>query len=326
VRHRFAAAVLLAAGLILTGSGHAQTKIARVGILMVDLKPTSEQAKKWLEPFRLTLANQGWIEGTNVSFEYNRATVGPSRFEEAARELVQRKVDVILATSAPTTRAAYAATRTIPIIGFDFTNDPVAAGYAETYGRPGRNLTGIFLDAPEFAGKWLELLKAMIPELARVAVLWDPAPGPTHLRALQGAARRFGVELQVVEVQKPEGLNEAFAAFRARPQALVVLPSPMLFEQSIAVAELAKQHRLAGISMSPLFAEAGGLMSYGPDLAEVYERCGILVAKILRGTKPGDLPIERPARLPLSINLKTAKALGLTVPDSIQLRADNVIR
>jgi putative ABC transport system substrate-binding protein len=330
MKHRTAAVPLLAAALLTclgwTGESWAQAKIPRVGILSFGQGLTGDPAKQWWEPFHRTLRNQGWIEGQNVSLEFRNAPGDPSRLAEAAAEFVQLKVDVILAASAPAVRAAYAATRTIPIVANDFTTDPVAEGYVESYGRPGGNLTGVFLDAPGFAGKWLELLKAMIPGLSRVVVLWDPSPGPTHLRALQGAARSFGVQLQVVEVRKPDDLDRAFSAFRGWPQALIILPSPMIYEQSERLAKLTMKHRLPATSMARLFAEAGGAVAYGPDLASAYERCAVLVAKILGGAKPAELPVERPTKVQLVVNLKTIKALGLTVPDSVLLRADEVIR
>jgi putative ABC transport system substrate-binding protein len=317
---------MLLTSLGLTEDGWGQTKIPRVGILSFDLGLTGDQVKQWWEPFRRPLAEQGWIDGQTVSFEYSSARTDPSRFAEAAAELVQLKVDVIFAESAPATRAAYAATRTIPIVAIDFTNDPVAAGYAESYGRPGGNVTGIFLDAPEFASKWLELLHVIVPGLSRVAVLWDPSPGAAHLQAVQSAARSFRVQLQVLEVHKPEDIDRAFSAFRGHPQALIILPSPMIYAQSERLAKLALRHRLPATSMARLFAESGGVLSYGPDQASSHERGALLVAKILGGAKPGDLPVERPTKFDFILNLKSAKVLGLAVPDSVLVRADKVIR
>lgn len=331
MKRRLAAVVLFALVLLAAfgraGDSWAQTKIPRVGILATPLAGTTEDVMaQWYQPFRRTLAEHGWIEGKNVLLEYRGARGNPPQFPGAAAELVELKVDVIFADSAPATRATYAATRTIPIVALDFTNDPVAAGYVESYSRPGGNLTGFFLDAPGFAGKWLELLKAMVPGLSRVAVLWDPSPGATHLEAVQAAARSLGVQLQVVEVRKPDEIDGAIAAFRARPQALIILPSPMTWGQSARLAELAMKHRLPATSMAPLFAEAGGLLSYGPDPVSAVERCAFLVAKILGGAKPVDLPVERPTKFELVVNLPAAKALGLTLPDSVLLRADRVIR
>jgi len=329
MRHRTAAVLLLAAasltGIGWTGESWAQATIPRIGILLGG-HTDDAVVKKWVEPFRRTLADKGWIEGKNVVFEYRNAPADPTRFAEAAAELVRLKVDVIWATNAPMVRAAYAATHTIPIVANDFTTDPVAEGYVESYGRPGGNLTGVFLDAPEFAGKWFELLKAMVPGLSRVVVLWDPSPGPTHLRALQAAARSFGLQIQVVEVRKPDEIDKAFSEFRGHPQALIVLPSPMFYVQSERLAKLAMMHRLPATSMFRLFAEAGGAVAYGPELNSAYERSAILAAKILRGAKPADLPVERPSKFELVVNLKTVKALGLTLADSVLYRADEVIQ
>jgi putative ABC transport system substrate-binding protein len=312
-----------------TADGWGQAKIPRVGILSAPLLTGAahEAILQWYEPLRRALAEHGWVEGKSVSFEYRSAPGNPPRYDEAAAELLRLKVDVIYAESAPATRAAYAATRTVPIVALDYTNDPVTAGYAETYARPSRNLTGLFLDAPSFAGKWLELLKSIVPGLSRVAVIWDPSPGGTiHLDAVRGAARTFRVQLQVLEVHELRDIEKAFAALRPRSQALIILPSPMTWGQSARLAELATQHRLPATSMALPFAEAGGVLSYGPDPESALERCGILVGRILSGAKPADLAVERPSKFVLAVNLKTAKALQLRIPDSIVLNADKVIK
>ena len=330
MKHRTAAVLLLMVALLTslgwTGETWGQAKISRVGILSFFAVTDDPTVGLWWEPFRRTLADEGWIEGKNVLFEYRSALSYPSKYAEAAAELVRLKVDVIFADSAPAVRAAYAATRTIPIVGIDFTNDPVAAGYAESYGRPGGNVTGLFLDAPGFAGKWFELLRATVPGLSRVVALWDPSPGPTHLRAVQSVARSVGVQLHVVEVHKPDDLDRAFSTLRGRPQALIILPSPMIYVQSERLAKLAMKHRLPATSMAHAFAEAGGALAYGPELASAHERCAVFVAKILGGAKPGDLPVERPTKFELVVNLKTAKALRLQIPQSVLIQADEVIR
>ncbi|HTS54299.1 MAG TPA: ABC transporter substrate-binding protein [Burkholderiales bacterium] len=323
-------ALLMAAlltGLGWSGEGWAEATVARVGILSgFGGSQTNERFMEWSEPFRRRLADEGWIEGKSISFEYRGAVIGGSQVDEAAAELARLKVDVIWATDAPAVRAAYTATRTIPIVAADATTDPVAEGYVQSYTRPGGNLTGVFLDAPEFAGKWLQFLKAIIPKLSRATVLWDPSPGPTHLHALQRAARSFGVQLQVVEVREPDDIDRAFSAFRGKPQALIILPSPMMYVQSERLAKLTMRHRLPATSMFRLFAEAGGVIAYGHEMASMTERCAVLVAKILGGAKPADIPVERPSAFQLVVNLKAAKALGLTVPESVLYRADEVIR
>ncbi len=325
------AAVLLLTGAVLTtlgwtGQAWGQVDVRRVGILTfysVTDNPTWE--RDW-KRFRRTLAERGWIEGKTVSFEYRNAHSDPSQFAEAAVALVGLEVDAIYALSAPALRAAYAATRTIPIVAWDYTTDPIAEGYIEGYARPGGNVTGVFLDAPEFAGKWFELLKAMVPDLSRVAVLWDPAPGANHLQAVRSVARLLNVSLQILEVHKPDDLDRAFDALRGRPQAVIILPSPMIFNQSARLARLALKHRLPATSFAREFAIAGGALAYGPDDSPAAERIAVLIAKILGGAKPGELPLDRPTRLRLVVNLKTAKTLGIEIPQSILLRADEVIR
>jgi putative ABC transport system substrate-binding protein len=312
--------ILLAVGGLAT-DGQAQSKTPRVGVLAL-----SETTVQWYESFIWGLAEHGWVPGQNVVVEYQFARGKDFSFSYGAEKLVQLEVDVIFAASAPATSAAHAATTTIPIVAADYTTDPVAAGYAKSYSRPGKNLTGVFLDAPEFAGKWIELLRAVVPELKRVVVLWDPAPGAAHLRAVQRAAQPFGLDLQVHEVHVPEDLETAFAAFRGRPQALIILPSPMTWANSARLAALALKARLPATSMARAFAEAGGSVSYGPVWAETMQRNAIQVAKILDGAKPGDLPIERPNKFNFVFNMKTIKALGLKVPESLLPGAEQVGR
>jgi putative tryptophan/tyrosine transport system substrate-binding protein len=303
----------------------AQTSLPRVGIISY-VGSTDEARRKWLQPFEKKLAELGWMEGKQVAMEFSRAIGDPSQLAAAAAELAGREVDVIFADSAPSTRAAHEATSTIPIVSIDLTTDPIAEGYVESYGRPGKNLTGVFLDAPDFSGKWIELLKAMVPELSRVAVLWDPSPGAAHMNAVRELARSSGIKIQVIEVRTPEDIDRAFSAFRGRPQAVISLPSPMVFPQSQRLARLALKHKLPATSMTRGFADAGGIVSYGPERFQIYERAAVLVARILAGAKPGDLPIERPTKFELIVNLKTAKALGITIPPSILVQADEVIR
>jgi len=320
----FAAALLTASAW--PGDGRAQANIPRVGILTVGAASDAAAAGYRFDLIRRAFARQGWSEGRNISFELRDARGDASRNAEFAAELVRLKVDLIWADSAPALRATYAATRTIPIVASDFTTDPVAAGYAQSYGRPGKNVTGVFLDAPEFSGKWLELLKEMVPGLSRVVVLWDPSPGVAHVRGIQAAAPSLGIQIQVVEVREPEEIDAAASVFRGRRQALVILPSPMMVAESARLARLAARLRLPATSIFHLFAEVGGTLAYGPEEAEEVERVVAQATKILRGTKPGDLPIERPTKFVLVVNLKAARALGITMPESILMRADKVIR
>lgn len=330
MKYRSAGVLFLAVALLAsfgwTTESMAQATTKRVGVLTFFAFADDPTLGLWFEPFRRTLAQEGWVEGKNLSFEYRSANGDSSQFAEAATQLARLKVDVIFAVGAPAVRAAYDATRTFPIVGNDFTTDPVAEGYVESYVRPGGNLTGIFLDAPEFAGKWLELLKAMVPGLSRAAVLWDPSPGPTHLQAVRRVARELGVKLQVLEVRKPDDIRKAYSALSGRPQALIILPSPMLYVQSARLAELAMKHRLPATSMARAFADAGGAVAYGPDMSAAFERNAAMMAKILGGARPGDLPLERPTKVQLIINLKATKALGIHIPQSLLLRADEVIQ
>jgi putative ABC transport system substrate-binding protein len=313
-------AVALLASLGWTAESWGQAKIPRVGIVANRIQdPMFEVAER-------ALASRGWIKGKTVALEY-RITGGDAvQIANATTELIRLNVDILYCWSAPALRAAYAATRTIPIVAIDFTTDPVAAGYAESYSHPGRNVTGVFLDAPEFAGKWVELLKTMVSGLSSVVVLWDPSPGPTHLRAVQSAARAFGIQLQVLEVRKLEDIEKAFAALRERAQAAILLPSPMMYANNATIAAVAMKRRVPAIALWREFTEAGGAASFGPYQPAYIERSAALVASILGGSKPGDLPVELPTKFELVVNLKSAKALGITIPQSILMRADEVIR
>ena len=314
------------AGLGLSASAWGDVDLRRVGVLtFLDVReePTLATA---VERLQGDLAKFGWIDGKNVAFEFRSARGDPSQWAAAARALVGLEVDVIWAASAPATRAAYQATRTIPILGYDQTTDPVAEGYAQSYGRPGGNLTGVFLDAPAFAGKYFDLLREIVPDLSRVAVLWDPAPGTTHLNATREIAASLNIEVQFFEVRTSEDIERAFDTLGGQPQALVILPSPLLWYSNSRLAELALAHRLPTTSMSPHFATAGGAISYGPDLRITDKRYAYLMARILEGADPGRLPIERPTKFHLVVNLKTAKAIGMDIPQSVLFRADEVIR
>jgi putative ABC transport system substrate-binding protein len=320
VRALFVLPVVLCAALAWAPEGGAQAKLRRVGVI------ANVHSDPLLESFEQGLASRGWIKGKTVAVEYRITGGNASRMAEAAAELVRLNVDVICAWSAPALREAYVASRTIPIVAVDYTTDPVTAGYAESYGHPGRNVTGVFLDAPGFTAKWLESLKAIVPGLSRVGVIWDPAPGTVHFRAVQGAALSLDIEVQVLQVHKPEDIEPAFASLRQRVQAAILLPSPMLYVNNRFMGELALKHRLLATSMFREFADAGGALSYGPYQPAHIERSGMMVANILNGAKPADLPIDRPSKFEFVVNLKTLKTLGLSVPDSVLLRADEVIR
>ncbi len=297
-------------------------KIPRIGYLSGSSPSAAAQV---LKGFRQGLREHGWIEGQNIAIEYRWAEGKFDRLPELAAELVRLKVDVIVAPG-PSARAARDATKTIPIV-FTGASDPVGEGYALSLARPGRNMTGLTLSGPELSGKRLELLKETLPEVSRVAVLGGRDDHPVHLPVTEAAARVLGVQLQLLDLRDPGELESAFAAMtRERAGALSLLPSARVFFHRQRLAELALKHRLPTIVYRPDLMDAGFLMAYGSSLRQELRRAAAFVDKILKGTKPGDLPVEEPTRFELVINLKTAKALGLTIPQSILVRADHVIQ
>jgi putative ABC transport system substrate-binding protein len=302
-----------------------QAKVARIAILRA--APDTPEVQRNLGQFKQVLRESGYIEGQNVAIEYRFPSEKSDRLSDLAAELVRLKPDVIFAAAPAAVEATRKATKTIPIVALDLETDPIASGLIESLARPGGNITGVFLDMPEFTGKWLELLKEVVPGLSRVTVLWDPATGPVQLRAAEVAAKSLRVQLQLREARGPDDLEGAFRAFTGgRAQALLALSSPVFNNNKGYIADLAMKHRLPAIMLFPLFAEAGGLMAYGPNLRDLFAQVGRLVGKILKGTNPGELPVERPVRFELQPNLKTAKALGLAIPQSVLIRADQVIQ
>ncbi len=280
----------------------------------------------YTEAFLQGLRESGYIEGRDFVFEVRYAGGRFERLPDLAAELASLKVDVIFARSSRAVTAAKAATSTIPIVALDLESDPVVMGFVASLARPGGNITGWFLDLPELMGKQLELLKEVMRELPRVAVLGDSAINASHFRAVEEAGRALGVRVQALEARSPKDLDTAFvAASKERARGLIVLSSSFTFLHNAVIAHLAAKNKLATISIAKEFAEAGGLMAYGVNLGDLHRRCATYVGKILNGAKPGELPVERPAQFEFVINLKTARALGLTVPQTLLLRADQVI-
>jgi len=266
-------------------------------------------------------------EGTNIAVEWRFAEGRPDRLRGLATELVGLKVDVIVALSSPAVRAARQATRTIPIVAVDLESDPVANGWVESLARPGGNLTGFFMDFPEISGKRLELLKEAIPGLSRVAVFWDASQDPVQVRATEAAARSLGLRVRVLSVHSPRDIERTLsAAARDRTEVLMLMPSPLFDDYKARILELATRHRLPAAALFSFYVDTGALMSYGPNLDDIRRRSAVYVDKILKGAKPADLPIQRPTKFEFAINLRTAKALGLTIPPSMLVRADEVIR
>jgi len=303
-------------------------KIVRIGFLPFNLA-TSPHV---LEAFRHGLRDLGYVEGRNVVIEYRDAEGKLERLPALAAELVALKVDVILAPATPTALAAKQATKTIPIV-FAVAGDPVGSGLVTSLARPGGNVTGLSVLSTELVGKCLELLTQAVPGVSRVAALWQPGVVGERtekdvLKAAEVAARALGVRLQFVEARGPADIDRAFSDMtRERAGALTVLGGgSMLFAERRRLVDLAAKHRLPAVYTAREFVDAGGLIAYGPNFADLYRRAATYVDKILKGAKPGDLPIEQPTKFELVINLKTAKSLGLTIPESVRTHADEVIQ
>ena len=278
-----------------------------------------------MEAFRQGLRESGYVEGNTVAIESRYADGRGERLVKLAADLVQREVSVIATSGDLATRVVQQATATIPIVAF--TDDLVGAGLVASHARPGGNTTGISILSPELNVKRLQLLKEVSPGISRVVVLWDPATGTAQLKVIEAAAGSLGVQLRVLEVRSPDALEDAFRlAQKERTQALNVLASPLLAAYSQRIVDLAAKGRLPAIYQWREHVQAGGLMSYGPVLLETWRQTGLLVGRVLKGAKPADLPVEQPSKFELVINLKTAKALGLTIPQSLLLRADHVIQ
>jgi len=302
-------------------------KIARIGYLTPSLGVNPHLP----EAFRQGLRVLGYVEGRNVVIEYRDAEGKLERLPALAAELVALKVDVIVAANSLAVLPAKQATKTIPIV-FAVAGDPVGSGLVTSLARPGGNVTGLSVLSPELVGKRLELLTQAVPGVTRVAVLWQPGAAGERtdkdiLKGAEAAARALGVRLQIVEARGPADFDRAFSDMtRARAGALTVLTSGMFTTERRRLVDLAAKNRLPAVYGSREYVDAGGLLSYGPDLADMFRRAATYVDKILKGAKPGDLPVEQPTKFELVINLKTAKALGLTIPPSLLGRADEVIQ
>jgi putative ABC transport system substrate-binding protein len=296
-------------------------RVYRVGILSPGSPSTG------LAAFGPAIRRMGWVPGQNLILEQRYAHGDLARLPALAAELVRLKVDVILVSSVAIP-AARAATRTIPTVMTFAVDDPVEEGWVASLARPGGNLTGVTLHAPELTGKRLELLRVVLPGMRRVGILaWPRVGGLGQVRVAEAAARALGLQSDVVEVQEPSRYGEALAALkRAGADSLLVLSSSTFFAERRRIADLAIEHRLPLVAPFREVAEAGGLMAYGPNIVELWgQRVPVYVNRILKGAPPGELPIEQPTKYELIVNLKTAKALGLRVPQSFLLRADQVI-
>ncbi len=288
--------------------------------------PASVSASR-IEALRAGLRDLGYVEGKNILIEFRWADGKYERLPSLAAELVQLKVAVIVAATTIDIQAARQATTTIPIVMVS-TGDPVGAGFVASLARPGGNITGLSTLNVDISGKWLELLRVAVPKLSRVAVLVNPGHSlhPEFLKRIQAAAKTTGVNVSPVQASTASQIEAAFGAIKQeRAGALIVLPDPFFILHGRRIAELAMKNHLPTMFRSLEFVGAGGLMGYGQNVAEEFRRAATYVDKILKGAKPADLPVEQPTKFELVINIKTAKAIGLTIPQELLLRADKVI-
>jgi putative ABC transport system substrate-binding protein len=300
------------------------TKIPRIGHLFFGT-PRSDPAA--VEGLRRGLRDLGYVENQNIVIEYRYAEGKPERLPRLIGELINLKVDVLLAQGTAVTAAAKQGTTTTPVVSV--TLDPVGSGLVQSLARPGGNITGLsFAHGENFTGKWLGLVKEMVPEATRVGIIWNPAnkTGAADVKEMEALAPKLGLRLSSHPVQSPEEIDAVFSTVtRAHVAALIVETDPFVVDQRARIVRLAAASRIPTIYGLREFVEAGGLMSYGANLFDLWRRTALYVDKILKGTKPADLPIEQSTKFELVINLKTAKMLGLTIPPSLLLQADQVI-
>ena len=317
-------AITLAACLVT--DAHAQpSKTARVGILASGGESNFGPS---IKVFREKLSSAGWVEGRNLTLHVRYPGDEYSRLPELAAELVGLEIDVLVSLGTPATLAAKRATTTIPIV-MESLSDVIGSGLVSNLARPGGNVTGVSGFAPELSGKRLELVREMLPRAERIAVLANranPATAPV-LRATESAAQKMRMKLRVLDIRQPADLGPAFETMRReRTDALILAADPMLFTERPTIVQLAARYRIPAVYEYRQFPDGGGLLSYGPLVRERFQRMAVYVDRILRGARPGDLPIEQPTTFELVVNLKTAAALGLAMPQSLLQRADEVIR
>jgi putative ABC transport system substrate-binding protein len=305
-------------------AAEAQATIPRIGYLTSGRCPTETTLPSFLEG----LQERGYVIGQNLVIECRQTEeASDKRFRQFAAELGRLNVALIFAVSSAAVRGARPASRTIPVVALDLESDPIGSGLATSLGRPGGNVTGIFLDADQMNGKRLQMLKELRPRLSRVAALWDASLDPTLLKTTETIARSLGVHFQVLSVRGPTEFAGAFAAARReRANAVLLMEGPFMNTNAKQIADLAIQSRLPAIGIFPTFVTQGGLMSYGPNVDHLFKQATSYIERILKGARPGDLPIERPTHFYTAVNLKTAKTLGLTIPQTILLQADQVVQ
>jgi len=320
--------VLLAAPL--AAEGQQAGSVARIGYLVFS-PLESPETREALDAFRQGLRERDYVEGQNIVIEYRSADGKIERFPGLATELARLKVDLIVAPNTPAARAAQQATTTIPIVA-PAMSDPVGDGLVASLARPGGNITGLTFLGPELVPKRLGLLKEALPKVTRVAALWTPGELGERttrdmLKGTEAAARALGIQLQLVGVRGPDEFDRAFSTMtKERAEALLVYPSVLLYNERRRIVDLVSKHRLPSMFNAKEQVRLGGLIGYGASITDLLRRGATLVDKILKGAKPADLPVEQATKFELVINLKTAKALGLTIPQSLLLRADEIIQ
>ena len=313
-------AVLFA--LCLPAEAQQKGKVPRIGILFI-----GGRNQPHLEAFKQGLRERGYMEGENITFDYRYADGKEDRLPVLAAELVHLKVDVIVVTADVSAQAAQQATKTIPIVVT--TGDPVTWGLADSLAKPGGNVTGLSVLLADLSGKRVEILRETFPKLTRLATLWNPAErvATPVFKETSTAAQALSLQLDSFEVQTLQDIEKAFAEMpKLRPNALLVLLSPLVTLHSQRIVEMALKQHLPGMYPTRQFAEEGGLMAYGPLIGDLYRRAATYVDKILKGAKPADLPVEQPMKFEFIVNLKVAKQIGVTIPPNVLVRADKVIR
>ncbi len=303
-------------------------KVPRIGMLLPGTALSPGQPSPLLDAFRGGLRDLGYVEGQNVIIEYRWSDGRDERFAELANDLVRLNVAVIVTQATPAVQAAKAATGTIPVV-MAFAGDPVGIGVAASLARPGANITGLSSLDAALDGKRIELLKEAVPGLKRIAILWSSNDSGMTLAVsrVEVAARALGLSVESLAVREPDAFPGAFDAARSgQSQAIIVTAQPFIQRHRAQILDLVAKHRMPAMYTLRGFVDAGGLMAYGPSLPDLFRRAAGYVDKILRGAKPADLPIQQPTKFELVINLKAAKALGITIPQSVLLRADDVIQ
>jgi putative ABC transport system substrate-binding protein len=304
-----------------------QKTMPRIGFIFPTGAP--KDPSPWLDAFQQGLRDSGYVEGKNILIERRYAEGRLDRMPPFVYEFVQQNVDVIVAVNNVVIRAAKEATKTIPIVIISSV-DPVTAGYVDSFAHPGRNITGLAWLLRDISAKRVELLKELVPKLSKVAILWDPdGPGPAvAFKEYEAAARAFKIDLQSLAIRgpKPDLAGAFHSAKTARSDALIVVANPLMAQHANEVFELAAKSRLPSVTEEGRFVRAGGLMSYGPSLADLHRRAAGYVAEILKGANPADLPVKLPAKFEIFINLKTAQQVGVVVPQHLMVQADKVIK